>query len=307
MYYKVIKQLYKAKNLRRCVKTVYTLDAVERLLEQTAVINKKSPIEALSFARTWFYLPKIDLDIDPASAEYLARQRQNYETFSGKPWATFEVVAQDERIPFENLSSLYPYSSRDSAIVGSYLQKVGYWISQMNIKPSDKIIEFGAGPAELATLLAQTGYHNILTTDISQTYVDLVQRKASFLKVPMKAARADMAKFDSSEKFDVVIFCEAFHHADDHVGLLERLKNMLNPGGRVYLFGEPVTFYPYPWGVRTDGESIWMARNLGWLELGFDWKYFKHLVTSRGWNLKVSSNKAVNHAASVICLTRMQS
>jgi SAM-dependent methyltransferase len=172
----------------------------------------------------------------------------------------------------------------------------------MSLKPTDKVIEFGAGSAELAIYLAQTGF-NITPTDISQTYVEVIQRKAEFLKLPMKAIRADMAKFNSDEKFDVVIFCEAFHHASNFLDLLENLKKILNPGGRVYLCGEPVTYYPYPWGVRTDGESIWMARNLGWLELGFDRRYFKTLVNSRGWSMEISTNKAIDHAASVITLT----
>jgi SAM-dependent methyltransferase len=303
MYYRLIRSLYRIKNHRKGVTTVTTLAEVERLLKKTEQLNRTSSQEALEFARSWFYLPNIDTHIDPISDEYFSLQKKNYETFSGKTWGTFDIVAQDERIKFNNLADLYPYALKDHQLVGSHLQKIGYWISRMSLKPSDKIIEFGAGSAELAIYLAQTGF-KVTPTDISQTYVDVIQQKAEFLKLPMNALRVDMATFNSDEKFDVVIFCEAFHHASNFLDLLENLKKILNPGGRVYLCGEPVTYYPYPWGVRTDGESIWMARNLGWLELGFDRRYFKTLVNSRGWSMEISTNKAIDHAASVIGLSR---
>jgi 2-polyprenyl-3-methyl-5-hydroxy-6-metoxy-1,4-benzoquinol methylase len=303
MYYHLIKSLYRIKNLRKGVTTVTTLQAVEELLKKTEELNEKSSQKALEFARSWFYLPSINTHIDPVSEEYFSIQKKHYETFSGKSWGTFDIVAQDERIKFNNLADLYPYALKDHQLVGSHLQKIGYWISRMSLKPTDKIIEFGAGSAELAIYLAQTGF-NVTPTDISQTYVDVIQQKAGFLRLPMNALRVDMATFNSNEKFDVVIFCEAFHHASNFLGLLENLKKILNPGGRVYLCGEPVTYYPYPWGVRTDGESIWMARNLGWLELGFDRHYFKNLVQSMGFDFSMSANKSIDHAASVICLTR---
>jgi SAM-dependent methyltransferase len=302
MYYRLIQSLYHIKNRRKGVTTVTTLPEVERLLEKTEQLSKTSSHKALEFARSWFYMPYVNTRIDPNSDEYFTIQKKNYEIFSGKSWGMFDLVAQDERIEFNNLSDLYPYALKDYRLVGSHLQKIGYWMSRMELKLTDRIIEFGAGSAELAIFLAQTGY-NITPTDISQTYVDLIQRKSEFLKLPMNARRIDMSKINSDEKFDVVIFCEAFHHASNFLDLLTNLKKILNPGGRVYLCGEPVTYYPYPWGVRTDGESVWMARNLGWLELGFDRRYFKALVNSLGWSMEVFTNKSIDHAASVIRLT----
>lgn len=302
-YYNLISYLYRMKNRARRVKTVTSLPEVEQLLVETQEQNKISPQRALEFARTWFYLPQIDSGIDPMSEAYFTFQKKTYEAFSGKSWGTFDIVAQDDRIMFDNLSELYPYAARDHHLTGSHLQKIGYWISRMQLKREDKIIEFGAGSAELAIFLAQTGF-DILPTDISQTYVEMINRKAELLKLSMRSRRVDMAKFEANEKYDVAIFCEAFHHSSNFLELLKNLEKILNPEGRVYLCGEPVTYYPYPWGVRTDGESIWMARQLGWLELGFDKRYFKKLVSSFGWNLQIFANKSIDHAASVICLTR---
>lgn len=188
------------------------IDDLHQLLHQTEVLHKKSPNEALAFARGWFYIPQIDLRLDPLSEEYFQVQKRHYELFSGKSWGTFDLVAQSERIDFHNLGDLYPYAVRDSRLVGAHLQKIGYWISQMDLKTSDRIIEFGAGSAELAGFLSQSGY-DILATDISETYVDVIRRKAEFLKLPLKSLRIDMAKISPSATYDVVIFCESFHHS----------------------------------------------------------------------------------------------
>jgi len=303
MYHLGIKNIYRLKNLLRGVKTVYSLAAVEDLLRKTEALHKNSPELALKFARSWFYLPSLDFGVDPLSEAYFNKQKKTYEALAGKPWGTFDLVAQDNLAEFNNLGELYPYVTRDNHLVGAHLQKTGYWMSQMNLNVSDKIIEFGAGSGDLATFLSQSGY-NILATDISQTYTDVIRRKAEFLKLPMKSTRADMSKFQAKELYDVAIFCEAFHHSSDFLALLEQLKRILTPVGKVYLCGEPITHFPYPWGVRTDGESIWMARRFGWLELGFDKFYFRRLVRSLGWSVSWSYNKAIDHAASVVCLKR---
>lgn len=305
MYYKFIKTLYWLKNRRKGVKTVDSLAQVEGLLKECEALDQTSPQRALEFARSWFYMPDLGLTGQPNSQEYFDYQKRMYEAFSGKPWGTFDVVAQDDDICFNNLADLYPYALKDYHVVSSHLKKIGYWIGCMDLKPNDKIIEFGAGSAELAIFLAQTG-HDILATDISQTYVNLVKKKAEFLKLPLRAAKYDMSQSNSTEKYDVAIFCEAFHHSKNHIDLLENLRNLLNTNGRAYLCGEPITYYPYPWGVRTDGESIWMARKLGWLELGFDKHYFKTLAHSMGFDFKITANKSIDHAASVICLQKKE-
>jgi 2-polyprenyl-3-methyl-5-hydroxy-6-metoxy-1,4-benzoquinol methylase len=303
MYYHLIRNIYQIRNFRRRIRTATSLSEVEELIQQTTAIHQSSPEQAMQFARTWFYLPKLNKNLDPSSNEYLEIQKKNYETFSGQKWGAFDVVAQDERIAFDSIAGLYPYATKNNNLVGNHLQRTGYWMSQMKLSPSDRIIEFGAGSAELATFMSLSGF-NVLATDISETYVDVIRRKSALLNIPLQTKRLDMARFQSSERFDVAIFCESFHHSSDFLALLKNLEKIIAPGGRVYLCGEPITYYPYPWGVRTDGESIWMARRFGWLELGFDQFYFKKLVSSLGWDFNLNSNKSIDHAASVICLTR---
>jgi hypothetical protein len=40
----------------------------------------------------------------------------------------------------------------------------------------------------------------------------------------------------------------------------------------------------YPWGPRLDGLSVWSSRTYGWLELGFDTRYFDAALARTGWS-----------------------
>ncbi len=86
------------------------------------------------------------------------------------------------------------------------------------------------------------------------------------------------ARFDG-ERFDRIVFYEAFHHAIDCPSLLRGLHDRLNPGGRVLLCGEPVMpdvfeGVTYPWGPRLDARSVFCMRRSGWMELGFTHRFF---------------------------------
>ena len=48
----------------------------------------------------------------------------------------------------------------------------------------------------------------------------------------------DIYGFSSQEKYDVILFSQAFHHMDSPVYLLKRLRHMLTPEGVVLIVGE---------------------------------------------------------------------
>jgi hypothetical protein len=56
------------------------------------------------------------------------------------------------------------------------------------------------------------------------------------------------------------------------------------PEGRIFFFSEPIfNLYPYPWGLRTDGESLWAITVNKWCELGFDRDFFIGLLHAHGF------------------------
>jgi SAM-dependent methyltransferase len=92
-----------------------------------------------------------------------------------------------------------------------------------------------------------------------------------------------MLGFATDEPFDAAVFYESFHHCADHLALLERLHDVVRPDGAVLFAAEPVQRLGYPWGPRLDGLSVWSSRTYGWLELGFDTRYFDAALARTGW------------------------
>ena len=87
----------------------------------------------------------------------------------------------------------------------------------------------------------------------------------------------------AGRRFDAIVFFESFHHCADHLRLLRSLGPALTPDGHVYFGAEPITpDFPVPWGLRTDGESLWAIRRNGWLELGFHPDYFRQALRQAG-------------------------
>jgi SAM-dependent methyltransferase len=135
----------------------------------------------------------------------------------------------------------------------------------------------------------------VSTVDIDQPSLDLVSAQARAMGLDVKCECALFGEGFSDQKFDRIIFFEAFHHAWDFDNLLDRLAGRLKPGGRLILCGEPVVQgstpgVPFPWGPRLDGLSVFCMRHFGWMELGFSRDFLFQAFHRHGWKV---SEKAI--------------
>lgn len=111
-----------------------------------------------------------------------------------------------------------------------------------------------------------------------------------------KAIRDEFNAIDThfSEKFDVIIFYEAFHHSFEFPSLIDKIKRLLNQDGILILAGEPIIKnWHQPWGIRDDSQTLWAVRKHGWMELGFDEDFLLELFYDKGFFARVvASNLA---------------
>ena len=80
------------------------------------------------------------------------------------------------------------------------------------------------------------------------------------------------------QKYSLIFFYEAFHHALDFFEVVKKISSYLLPGGKIILAGEPIVdklipAIPYLWGMRLDAETVVVTRSRKWLELGFNEDY----------------------------------
>jgi ubiquinone/menaquinone biosynthesis C-methylase UbiE len=225
---------------------------------------------------------ELDLPPDPFSEEYRAHQFAIYKMLADKPYAPsneislFDVDAAAVR-PF-------PYMNGSCELVGNHLMAIGFLIKSLNLNAGARILEFGPGWGNTTIALAKMGFH-VTAVDIEQNFIDLINKRAAMERLDITAKLGDFSLIENvDEPYDAVLFFECFHHASDHLALIAAFEKAVKPGGFVCLAAEPIVAdFPIPWGLRMDGESIWAIRKNGWLELGFNEKYFRSALEKFGW------------------------
>jgi SAM-dependent methyltransferase len=144
------------------------------------------------------------------------------------------------------------------------------------------VVEFGAGWGNLTTDLVATGL-DVTVVELDPKFCALIGERCANGPGELTVHEGDMLGFATDEPFDAAVFYESFHHCADHLALLERLHGIVRPDGVVVFAAEPVQRLGYPWGPRLDGLSVWSSRTYGWLELGFDTRYFDSALARTGW------------------------
>jgi SAM-dependent methyltransferase len=244
---------------------------------------------------------------DPESPEYRRAVMESYYTISGRSSYQSAVNEQMSDLP-EALPAdrPYPYSTGSSRFVGEHLMAIGFLIRALDLAPGMRVLEFGPGWGNTTVELARLGAA-VTAVDVNPAYLRLIGERCQKLAGAVDLVRADMLDYRPTKKFDRILFFECFHHCSDPVRMLEQMVEWLAPGGAIVFAGEPITDgFPVPWGLRTDGMSAYCIRKFGWLELGFNARFFKKLLTRRGWTIEVLQSMDM-HRISVYRASRAES
>ena len=231
-----------------------------------------------------------DLPEDPLSPEYRMRQVDLYYSLTGKgdynPWASepIRIVVEHSLDPHP-----FPFSTKDPDCIGSHLIAVGHILLALkDVQPHKgaSILEYGCGTGFTTILLAASGY-DITAVDINAEALQVVDRLAETRGLSLTTFNGEFGSVpDEGRTFDIVVFYEAFHHCLDFPDLLITLAKRLKPHGAIIFAGEPIyEDFPKPWGLRMDGHAVQAIRKLGWLELGFNERFFCDIVTGAGFRM----------------------
>jgi SAM-dependent methyltransferase len=170
---------------------------------------------------------------------------------------------------------------------------IGFVVRSLRLSPHGRVLEFGPGYGKLTLELARSDFR-VTAVDINPRLLALVGEECRRFGVEALLVCSGMLDYHPAQRFDRVVFYESFHHCDDPDAMIRRLDDLVVPGGAVVFGGEPVhDDFPVPWGVRTDGRSLWAIRHHGWLELGFRTDFFVGLLARHGWSAQVFASDDV--------------
>jgi ubiquinone/menaquinone biosynthesis C-methylase UbiE len=263
-------------------RVIHTLDELDEILEELTVAASVSDDQLRQGFRSF----RMEIDFpqpdDPYSDEYRVSVLQLYEWLHGSPYSL-----ANEETGFDLASAVdapFPYSTQSARTVGDQLMAIGHIVRVLDLPPGSRVLELGAGWGNPTLALAQMG-HQVTAIDISARFVELINARAARVNASVETIVGDFSTLhDLDHRFDAVLFFESFHHCENHLQLLSGLDRVVLPGGRVLFAAEPITkWFPLPWGLRLDGESLWAIRRNGWLELGFRRSYFEQTLHRYGW------------------------
>ena len=216
-------------------------------------------------------------------------------------------MVANETSPFDlNHAKLrpFPHQTGSPAVVGEQLIAQGFLLKALSfLPPKARLLEFGPGWGNTTLHFLQLGY-SVKAVEIDEKFVELVRHRGAAFADQLDVVQGDMLSFTTADSFDAAIFFECFHHCADHVQLIRQVKQMLRPGGVLVLASEPIGKYPYPWGVRLDGQSLWAMRRYGWLELGFETSYLFGVLEKEGFRVERRREPSLGTIADVVLATR---
>lgn len=225
--------------------------------------------------------------LDPYSAAYKAQVETLYNALTGEAYEIQNELTSTkvEEAQFERG---YPWISGRLDVSAAEMMKVSQAMHALHLTGKSKmdIIEFGSGWGNLALPLARTGM-NVTCVDIDAGFLARLKGHFSRENLHVNAVQGDFiaASETIDIRFDAAVFQASFHHCLDFDKLLHLLSTkLLKDDGAVYFLSEPVVpDYPFPWGLRYDGESLWAIMSNKWLELGFEQDFFTDLLLRNGF------------------------
>lgn len=265
------------------METFQIVDQAEKIKGLLDATGRVSTDDELRSAFKEYSLSYIGTDAaslpDPLGEDYV---RMVLDLYSSVAQRKYEP-SKTELTKFDTtrIYDTFPFVTKSPATTGAYFHFLGETLSLFaGLKPGASILEFGPGWGETTLALARLGFE-VTCIDINPDFIELIRRKAEVMSLEnLRCLVADFSAINTlDQKFDAILFFECFHHCIDHVSLLENCCSHLNPGGRLIFSGEPIMAdFPVPWGLRLDGQSLWSTALHGWLELGFQQRYFEGLL-----------------------------
>lgn len=136
----------------------------------------------------------------------------------------FKAIGQDGM----DFTLRKPFS--DPGNVGSLLHDIAAVFSLMPLPPPAKVLDLGVGSGWTSSFYARAGY-DVTGLDIAPEAIEAAKTYFCQPTLKLQYAVADYDNMHYSNIFDVAVFFDSLHHAEDEVVALKAAYKALKPGG----------------------------------------------------------------------------
>jgi len=135
---------------------------------------------------------------------------------------------------FDEIASLWDENPKRVEMALHFAKEIE---SNIELKPTDKLLDYGCGSGTCAVALSQK-VSKIIGVDSSKKMLELFEKKcrdtgvSDFLTI---SHDLDDSSLEDIEQVDVIISTMALHHTKNPKEVLQRLRLLLKSGGRIGL------------------------------------------------------------------------
>ena len=207
--------------------------------------------------------------------------------------AAFKAAAEDyvRNLPDWGRSHLYTkpfYTVGDapSAAQIGYLHDVAHIVELLDLSGGSRILDVACGPGWLSEALYRFGYR-VTGVDLSEDLLAIARERVRTVPFPpldrdpswARFLRLDVESESPPGRFAGIVLYDCLHHFIDARGVLERLRELLVPGGRLVIKEGAM---PEP-GDEGESELLAETEELGTLEAPFEPDYLESLLREVGF------------------------
>lgn len=235
-----------------------------------------------------------------SEARELADQEQLAETLRNGPMlvGAEEANEQHYEVPPEFFETVLGprlkyscglWSDPAATLAESETEMLRLTTTRAGLEDGMNVLDLGCGWGSLSLWIAEA-FPNCRVTAVSNSkpqkaFIDQRCRERGYRNV--QVITANVAEFDTSDRFDRVISVEMFEHVRNHQELLRRVASWLQQDGR--LFVHIFCHRQFAYLFETEGPNNWMGRNFftGGMMPSFDWltRFSDHLSVDTQWQV----------------------
>ena len=145
--------------------------------------------------------------------------------------ALLNLASRNGAIERCDIATAYIGRSKIEVLLGS-----GIWDTTRD----RDVLDFGCGPGSEVVEIAEHGARHVVGIDLRQKWLDLGIEHAAARGV---AERCTFAR-EWREPVDLIISLDSFEHFGDPAGVLEHMRSLLRPGGKVLAAFGPTWYHP---------------------------------------------------------------
>jgi cyclopropane-fatty-acyl-phospholipid synthase len=126
------------------------------------------------------------------------------------------------------------FSDEKESLEEAESRKFQFALDAVQAKPGDRVLEIGGGWGSFVEYAGQRGIH-VTSLTISERSRDFVQKIIDDQNLPCEILLEHFLQHNPGFKYDAIINCGVTEHLPDYAGSLKQYRNLLKPGGHLYL------------------------------------------------------------------------